>query len=328
MLALVRLRAPLRGIAAGGQQVFGAPGDAVQRAAIQAAGYLSIGALGLGVGQRLGEGDDALQGRVVAFEPGEVHLGQLARGDLACADELGQLGEGEEGGVLQIGRAGNGRGGADGVAAGDGGGRGVGGVDVELERHRHAVIEIGSADADVLLAAAADDFEHLLALGGGEVEAEQGCGGGDLVGGDGGDALGHGGILGALRAGDKILTTERTEGTEVILPVAGNCARNGRQLSTKMFFRQGGNLAAAGYAVGKRRVERRVARVGRGVATKCSRFWGIGRGGCSFTTECTEGGEGGSQRREGTKVTKGLPAIAVAGNVISAIWQSGGLWGC
>ena len=115
------------------------------------------------------------------------------------SNELGELGDGQEGGVFEVGGTGHGRAGAHGIGSRDGGGHGVGMLDIEVERERDAVVEVGFADRSVLPAAAVDDLEHLLALGGAEVEVQQGFGGGDFGGGDGGFLVGHGRVpLGLL----------------------------------------------------------------------------------------------------------------------------------
>ena len=163
----------------------------MQWSAVAPAGDLVIGAFGLADGELVSESRHALQQGIVAAQAGQIHLGQFERADLATADELSQLRDRVEGGFFQIGGAGHGGLSAHGGAARDGRGLGGGGVDLEVQRHGHAVVEIGGADALVLFAAARDDLEHLLALGGCEAQAEQGFGGGDLLGGDGGFGLGH-----------------------------------------------------------------------------------------------------------------------------------------
>jgi hypothetical protein len=75
-LMLEAARAPGGGIAFDGEQVFCAPGDAVQRAAVFAGGDFFVGFFGLGEGAVLGEGDDEVEFGVVALEAGEVHLGE------------------------------------------------------------------------------------------------------------------------------------------------------------------------------------------------------------------------------------------------------------
>jgi hypothetical protein len=76
-LLLERLGAPRRAIAGYGEQVLRAPGDAVQRSPVEAAGDLLIGPLGLTVGQVLGQADHAGQLRIEALEALQVEAGQL-----------------------------------------------------------------------------------------------------------------------------------------------------------------------------------------------------------------------------------------------------------
>ena len=71
-----RLRAPGRLVAAFGDEVFGAPGDA-ERSPITTRGNLLIRAASLFERQFLGESDDAVQPRVVALQSFEVELGEL-----------------------------------------------------------------------------------------------------------------------------------------------------------------------------------------------------------------------------------------------------------
>ena len=88
--------APGRRIARVGDQVLGAPGNAVQRPAILARGDLGVGLRGLLERQILGERDDALQQRVEPLEPAEIELRQLGRAELAGADQGRKLGDRQE----------------------------------------------------------------------------------------------------------------------------------------------------------------------------------------------------------------------------------------
>ena len=73
----------MRRVTARRQQVFGAPGDAVQGTAIASAGDFVIGAFRLFDGEFFGVSGDAFERGIVALEPADEHLGQLERGDLA-----------------------------------------------------------------------------------------------------------------------------------------------------------------------------------------------------------------------------------------------------
>ena len=68
------------------------------------------------------------------------------------------------------------------IAARDGGGSRVGGVDVEVERQGHTIVEGRGADGGVIGDALGQDLEHLFALGFAEVEVKEIFGGCDLVG--------------------------------------------------------------------------------------------------------------------------------------------------
>ena len=68
-LLAVRLRAPGGRDAARGEQVLGAVGDAVQRAARLARGNLLVGEVGLLEGQLARDGDDGAQSRAELFQP-------------------------------------------------------------------------------------------------------------------------------------------------------------------------------------------------------------------------------------------------------------------
>ena len=81
-------RAPGGGVAFDGEQIFSAPGDAVERAAVMAGGELAVGSGGLCEGAVFGEGDDEVQRGVVAFEAREVELGEVDGGQLAAAKKL------------------------------------------------------------------------------------------------------------------------------------------------------------------------------------------------------------------------------------------------
>ena len=56
----------------------------------------------------------------------------------------------------------------------------IGEVDIEVQRHGQAVIQLGAAEGAVVAQAVVQGREHLLALFGGEGQAEQGFGGGDM----------------------------------------------------------------------------------------------------------------------------------------------------
>src|SRR6185312_10654890 len=71
-LVLIGLRAPGGGISLGGEQVLGAPGDAVQRAAVAAAGNVLVGLARLRQGALLGVGDDEMELRIVAPQAGQI----------------------------------------------------------------------------------------------------------------------------------------------------------------------------------------------------------------------------------------------------------------
>ncbi len=79
--------APGGRVAGVGDQVLGAPGDAVQRAAINPGGDLGVGLAGLLERQVFGQGHHGLEERVEALEPGEVELGQLGGRDLPGPDQ-------------------------------------------------------------------------------------------------------------------------------------------------------------------------------------------------------------------------------------------------
>ena len=129
-LVLEAACAPGGGIAFDGEQILGAPGNAVQRAAVLARGDLVVGFSGLRQGAVFGEGDDEVQRGIVALEAGEVHLGQVDGGDLAAADEVGEVHRGLKGKVFKVRGRGEGGGsfGVDGLLAlgvdGGAGGRG------------------------------------------------------------------------------------------------------------------------------------------------------------------------------------------------------------
>jgi hypothetical protein len=79
------------------EEIFAAPGDAVQRAAVVAGGDLAIGLAGL-IERDLGRGgDDAAQGGVVVRDAVEIDPGQALGGDLFCGDPMGEMGERGEG---------------------------------------------------------------------------------------------------------------------------------------------------------------------------------------------------------------------------------------
>ena len=88
------------GIAFDGEEVFGSPGDAVERAAVVAGGEFAVGGGGLREGALFGEGDDEVQRGVVALEAREVELGELDGGELAVAKKLAELADGGEGDLL------------------------------------------------------------------------------------------------------------------------------------------------------------------------------------------------------------------------------------
>ena len=75
-LVLEAACAPRGGIAFYGEQIFCAPGNAVQRTAIFACGDFCVGGPGLGERAFLGEIGEEVQLRVIVLEAVEVHLGE------------------------------------------------------------------------------------------------------------------------------------------------------------------------------------------------------------------------------------------------------------
>ena len=81
-------RTPGCGVAFDGEEVFGAPGNAVEGAARFVGGEFVIGGGGLGEGSLFSEGDDEVEGGVVALEACQVELGEVDGGELAGAEEF------------------------------------------------------------------------------------------------------------------------------------------------------------------------------------------------------------------------------------------------
>src|ERR1035438_8004481 len=85
-LVAVRLRAPCRLDVFGGEQIFGAPRDAVQRSANFSGGHFFVRFGGLLQRQIFGERDDAQQAGSIALEAIEVHFRDRGGGDFPRAD--------------------------------------------------------------------------------------------------------------------------------------------------------------------------------------------------------------------------------------------------
>lgn len=69
-----------------GEEVFGSPGDAMQRASIVSGGDFAVGSFGLLEGEFVGVGDDAMKGRIKAAETAKIEAGQLEGGNLTGAE--------------------------------------------------------------------------------------------------------------------------------------------------------------------------------------------------------------------------------------------------
>src|SRR5205814_10340036 len=104
-LVLENLDAAGRGNAFRDDQIFRAPRDAVQQAAVPAVLEVRVRPLRLFERELVGERDDAVELRADARETIEVHLRQLDAGDLAGVDEAREVangGEGERGDVTVV----------------------------------------------------------------------------------------------------------------------------------------------------------------------------------------------------------------------------------
>ena len=110
------------GNSGGIQQIFSAPWDAVQRAAIMSRGDLAIGLLGLRQGKIARKSDDAAQFGIEAIQPVKVQVGEPLGSELACFDPARKVGERSEGDVHVVGgkRDGRARGADEAIAIGAG----------------------------------------------------------------------------------------------------------------------------------------------------------------------------------------------------------------
>jgi len=81
----------------GVEEVFCAPGDAVEWAAVVSGGDFGIGCFGLCEGVVAGEGDDAVDLGIEALDAGEVDLGEAGAGEFAGLDPAGEMVDGGEG---------------------------------------------------------------------------------------------------------------------------------------------------------------------------------------------------------------------------------------
>ena len=99
----IRLGAVGGGDAGGVEQVFRAPGNAVQRAAIFAGGDFGVGLLRLCEGVIARERDDATQLGIEALQALEIDAGEALGGELARFDPARKLGDRREGDVFVVG---------------------------------------------------------------------------------------------------------------------------------------------------------------------------------------------------------------------------------
>ncbi len=90
-LVLEAAGAPCRRVAFDGEQILGAPWETVQRSAVLASRDIAIGFRGLRTGAVCGERDHTVQPGVEPAEPGEIHVGQRGRRDLAAFHQCGQV---------------------------------------------------------------------------------------------------------------------------------------------------------------------------------------------------------------------------------------------
>src|SRR6202012_96766 len=73
------------------EQIFGAPGNSMERTAKFACRHFGVGLFGLGEGALFSDCDDEMQFRVVALEAREIHLGERERSDLARVQQAGEV---------------------------------------------------------------------------------------------------------------------------------------------------------------------------------------------------------------------------------------------
>ncbi len=114
----------------GVEEIFCAPGDAVEWAAVVAGGDFGVGGIGLREGVVAGEGDDAVDPGIEALDAFEVDLGEAGAGEFAGLDPAGEMVDGSEGdGFVGGGEWRVGFGAEELVFGGTGGGAGEDGVD-------------------------------------------------------------------------------------------------------------------------------------------------------------------------------------------------------
>jgi collagen type III alpha len=224
------------GNAGGVEEVFGAPGDAVEGTAVVASGHFLIGAAGLLEGVVGGEGDDAVEPGVEAAEAVEVDLREALGGELAALDPAGELMNGGVGNVFVGGgeRTGVGGGAEEAVAGGTGGLAGRDGLDVRpgLEGRWegdfaragahfvegcHGLAPVGGGLGEVV--GGHFDTDELFGLGkGGNGDFGTGGGGGAEGGRRAGSGGGGSGLLlgveGGRESGDEGGGEERGRGVE------------------------------------------------------------------------------------------------------------------
>ena len=82
------------GDAGGVEQIFAAPGDAVQRAAIFSGGDFAVGLFGLREGEVARQGDDAAQLGIEAVDALEINVGEALGSELSRFDPARELGYG------------------------------------------------------------------------------------------------------------------------------------------------------------------------------------------------------------------------------------------
>ena len=194
-LMLEAAGSPGGGVALDGEQIFGAPGESVKRAAVFALCYVGVGFAGVGESAIFGEGDVEVEDGIVALESREVHLREVDGGDFAAADEVGEVHRGLEGEVFEVrGRVeGGGSFGVDRlVALGIDGGAGRQGI--EDEGGGDGVGEVELTDGDVAAALFVEVVEHGGFVVGGDGDGGERGGLVDHLGSDFGE-LGFGGFL-------------------------------------------------------------------------------------------------------------------------------------
>lgn len=185
---------PGGGVAFDGEEIFGAPGKAVEGTAVAAAGEIGVGFAGVGEGAVFGEGDVEVEEGIVALEAGDVHAGEVDGGDFAAADEIGEGHGGLEGEIFEVGGDGEGGGssGEDGLFA-LGVESGAGWKGVEDPGRGDGVGDVEAADFFIALAVFVEAVEHGIAVFGGDGDAGEDGGLGDHLGGDFGQGRGGGG---------------------------------------------------------------------------------------------------------------------------------------